>query len=94
MRLSSPKVFVNVGNLGRHKKQTHHGLYHFSVSYHSTDVTRQPSRTTKIGRRQDAQLLNDNTAALIITNSLTHPLPQFWGPLLSPIASAYSELDA
>jgi len=73
LRLSSSKVFSNVGNLGRHKKKFHHGSYYFSVSFDSTDIIHQPSRTTKTGPRQDAQLLCENTAALVLTNSLAYP---------------------
>lgn len=91
LRLSSSKVFSNGGNLGRHRKKAHHGfgLYHFSVTFHSAHIIHQPSRTTKTGPRQDAQLLRENTAALVLTNTLTNPSLLRRGSLLRPSDKIY-----
>lgn len=47
LRSSSSKMFANVNNLRRHRRKVHCGLYHFSVSFHSTDITHQSSQTTR-----------------------------------------------
>jgi len=69
LRLSSSKVFPNVGNLGRHRKKIHNSLYHFPVHFtrliSSSSLAKQPGLVVA----QGAQLLCDHTAAVVLRMS-------------------------